>query len=237
MTNGGLRSVREALLLAYGTNVTDSVEFAVFYDANGSRELFPYWKFNKFNFDDWDDTECRAELPFGKADVFLLLEVLRFSDKFVCSQRTVCSKPEGLCILLKRLAFPCRYIDMVSRFGRNPTELCLIFNTVLEFVYSWHHHRLESWNQPFLLPQVLERYAQIIHNWGAPLQNCFGFVDGRLCRIARPQNNQRAVYNGHKRVHGIKFQSVVVPNGVIANLGGHFEGRSTIALCCTNQEC
>ena len=46
MANGGLRSVREALLLAYGTNVIDSVEFAVFYDANSSRELFPY-------FDDW----------------------------------------------------------------------------------------------------------------------------------------------------------------------------------------
>ena len=71
------------------------------------------------------------------------------SCKFVCSQRTVCSKLEGLCILLKRLAFPCRYIDMVSRFERNPTELCLIFNTVLEFVYSSHYHRLESWNQPF----------------------------------------------------------------------------------------
>ena len=82
--------MREALLLAYGTNVIDSVEFAVFYDANSSRELFPYWKFDKFNFDDCDDTECRAELRFGKADVFLLLEVLRFSEKFVCSQRTVC---------------------------------------------------------------------------------------------------------------------------------------------------
>ena len=85
MANGGLRSAREALLLAYGTNVIDSVEFAVFYDANSSRELFPYWKFDKFNFDDSDDTECRAELRFGKADIFLLLEVLRFPDKFVCS--------------------------------------------------------------------------------------------------------------------------------------------------------
>ena len=53
MANGGLRSVREALLLPYGTNVIDSVEFAVFYDANSSRELFSYWKFDKFNFDDW----------------------------------------------------------------------------------------------------------------------------------------------------------------------------------------
>ena len=111
---------------------------------------------------------------------------------------------------------------MVSRFGRHPTELCSIFNAVLEFVYNSHDHRLESWNQPFFLPQVLERYAQIIHNRGAPLQNCFGFVDGTLCRIARPQNNQRAVYNGHKRVHGIKFQSVVAPNGLIANLVAPF---------------
>ena len=79
----------------------------------------------------------------------LTLRSSEMSRQFVCSQRTVCSKLEGLCILLKRLAFPCRYIDMVSLFGRNPTELCLIFNTVLEFVYSSHYHRLESWNQPF----------------------------------------------------------------------------------------
>lgn len=68
MTNGGLR-VREALLLTYGTNIIDSVEFAVFYDANtcSSIELFTFWKFDKFNFDDWDDTECRTELRFGNA--------------------------------------------------------------------------------------------------------------------------------------------------------------------------
>ena len=87
MANGGLRSVREALLLAYGTNVIDSVEFAVFYDANSSRELFPYWKFDKFNFDDWDDTECRAELRFGKEDIFLLLEVLRFPELVLFASR------------------------------------------------------------------------------------------------------------------------------------------------------
>ena len=101
----------------------------------------------------------------------------------------------------------------------------MIFNTVLEFVYSLHHHCLETWNQPFLLPQVLERYAQIIHSRGTPLQNCFGFVDGTLCRIARPQSNHRVVYNGQKHVHRIKFQSVVIPNGLIANLAGPFEGR------------
>ena len=44
--NGGLRSVREALLFAYGTNVIDSVEFAVFYDAN-SETLYGYFRRNR----------------------------------------------------------------------------------------------------------------------------------------------------------------------------------------------
>ena len=33
------------------------------------------------------------------------------------------------------------------------------------------------------------------------------------------------MYNGHKRVHSMKFQSVVMPNGLIANLAGPFEGE------------
>ncbi|CAH3020793.1 unnamed protein product, partial [Porites evermanni] len=40
-----------------------------------------------------------------------------------------------------------------------------------------------------------------------------------------PDENQRIVYNGHKRVHALKFQSVAVPNGLIANLFGPVEGR------------
>ena len=92
-----------------------------------SREIFPYWKYDKFDLDGWDDAECKVELRFDKSDLAVLLRTLRFRDRFVCSQRTVCSGMEGLCILLKILSFPCRYSDMALRFGRNPTELCLIF--------------------------------------------------------------------------------------------------------------
>lgn len=30
--------------------------------------------------------------------------------------------------------------------------------------------------------------------------------------------HQKEVYNGHKRQHGITFQSIMVPNGLVANL-------------------
>ena len=43
--------------------------------------------------------------------------------------------------------------------------------------------------------------------------------------ICRPDTNQRVVYKGHKRVHGLKFQSVALPNSLIGNLYGPVEGR------------
>ncbi|XP_028418307.1 uncharacterized protein LOC114543582 [Dendronephthya gigantea] len=132
---------------------------------------------------------------------------------------------EGLCVLMKRFAYPCRYGDMITLFGRPVPEICMITNHVLNYIYETHHHRITEWNNGLLSPDLLEVYATSIHQKGAPLQNCFGFIDGTVRPICRPRQNQRLVYNGHKKVHSLKFQSVVVPNGMIANLYGPVEGK------------
>ena len=49
---------------------------------------------------------------------------------------------------------------------------------------------------------------------------CFGFIDGTVRAISKPGERQRVIYNGHKRIHGIKFQSVTLPNGLIGNMYG-----------------
>ena len=220
-----LGSAREMLLIAYSEDLIDDIEFVLLYDLNLSRELYPYWKFDRFNLTSWDDSQCRTDLRFCKKDLALLIDVFQLPDTITCSQGTVCSGIEGLCILLKRLAFPCRYTDMACTFGRNPTEICLIFNNVIDHIYQLHNQRLTEWDQPMLQPNKLREYADCIHQKGAPLDNCFGFIDGTVRQIARPQINQRVVYNGHKRVHALKFQCVVLPNGMIANLSGPYEGR------------
>ena len=43
--------------------------------------------------------------------------------------------------------------------------------------------------------------------------------------ISRPNESQEILYNGHKKVHAIKFQSVAAPNGLVANLYGPVEGK------------
>ena len=61
-------------------------------------------------------------------------------------------------------------------------------------------------------------YANAIYSWGASLPNSWDFVDGTIRPICRPSDIPTIVYRCHKQVHGLKFQSVVTPIGMIANL-------------------
>ena len=68
-------------------------------------------------------------------------------------------------------------------------------------------------------------YADAISDIGGPLPNCWGFIDGTVRPICRPSVIQNIVYSGHKRVHGLKFKSVVIPNGLIANMYAPIEAK------------
>ena len=188
---------------------------------NSSDNLdFPYNNYPGFCLQDQSEADCKANFRLEKHHVGRLLDALQILAIFKCDQGTVCEGLEGLCILLKHFAFPYRFSDMIPIFGRRVPELCMINNTLIEWVYNHHRHRIMDWNPNVLSPIQLENYAEAVFNKGAALRNCFGFVDGTVRPISRPDENQRAVYNGHKRVHGLKFQSVVIPNGLIAHLYG-----------------
>ena len=122
-------------------------------------------------------------------------------------------------------ACPCRYVDFVPRFARPVPHLSMIANTVTERIFNRFQHLLENLDQPWLSPQRLKLFADTIHNRGAALDSCWGFVDETVRPICRSGRNQRVVYNGHKRIHALKFQSVVAPNGFIKNLYGPVEGK------------
>ena len=101
----------------------------------------------------------------------------------------------------------------------------MITNLVADEIYVRFGHLLRDLDQPWLSRPNLQIFANAVHDKGAALDNCWGFIDGTVRPICRPQKNQRLVYNGHKRVHAIKFQSVVALNGFIANFYGPVEGR------------
>ena len=179
-----------------------------------------YSNYSRFPLEDVDEEECLREFRVRKGDIPCLANALGLPEIFKCKQRTVAEGIEGLCVVLKRLAYPCRYSDMIHRFGRSVPELSLIANFVVDHVNENHHHRITRWDDSLLNRDNLERYTEAVSRKGAALQNCFGFVDGTVRPICRPQQHQSVVYNGHKRLHALKFQSVTLPNGIIANMYG-----------------
>ena len=79
----------------------------------------------------------------------------------------------SLCMVLKRLAYPCRYSDMIARFGRSVPELSVMTNVMIDWIYDEHSRRLSDFNQLFLSRACLQAYLDEVHEKGAALNNCW----------------------------------------------------------------
>ena len=166
-----------------------------------------------------------AEFRFQKNDIPKLVTALQLPDEIKCGMHydLRVSLVEALFVILKRLAFPCRYSDMTSRFVRPVPQLSMICNKTIHWLNSSWRFKFSDLNQHWLSPQNLMFFANSIYQNGIALDNVWGFVDGTLRGIAHPVQNQRVTYNGYKRKHRLKHQSITTPNGIIANLFGPVE--------------
>ena len=223
--------MQEAVTVMYTNDVFDDIEFLLLYEASNKKNpALPYWKYDHFDITRLTDEECKADFRFGIAELPLLAQALKIPESFVCKNGTVAGGMEGLCILLRRYAYPCRLSDLIPMFGRSVPELSEIVSEVSGHIFNTHGYLLRTLNQPWLQPDQLQRFADAVYSKGAALKNCWGFIDGTVRPISRPGEHQRVMYNGHKRVHAIKFQSVVAPNGLIANLYGPV-GKTILIHC------
>ena len=73
-----------------------------------SAPIFPYWRYSGSNLESMTEDESITEFCFYKNDIPFLVNTFGLSSKFICSNRTTASAIEGLCVLLKRLSYPCR---------------------------------------------------------------------------------------------------------------------------------
>ena len=147
------RKAREFLIASFDDGDISEDEFLLLYDANISKNFdYPYQNYEDFDLEGLGESECLAEFRFRKRDIPILADVMGLPDSYRCEQGTVCDGIEGLCLLLRRLAYPCRYGDLIHRFGRPVPEICMIANYVMETVYSLHHHHLTAWNHTLMSP-------------------------------------------------------------------------------------
>lgn len=188
--------VRNLLLLSHDDGLIDNEQFLLLFDLYSLRQHdFPYDNYEPFDLNKFDESECVAEFCCRKRDIPKLFEVLQIPDPIICDQRSICSGIEGLCMLLKRMSYPCRYGDMVHTFAKPVPVLSIITNQVHDFIYDTHKDRVIAWNHDILNPVKLQTYADAIADKGAPFGNCFGFIDGIVRAISRSGENQRIEYS------------------------------------------
>ena len=186
------------------------------------KECSNHWKYDPFNIDNYTDEEFSHYHRFHKSDIPALAKVLRLKPIYKASNGIKWDCIEGLAVLLRRLAYPCRLVDLIPQFGRHKSELSVMINTMSKEIYNLHKHRVSSLEHPWL---DYETYARAVTDKGACLDNVWGFLDGTQLKICRPGDGQESVYNGHKRQHSLKFQSLMLPCGIIAHFFGPIEGR------------
>ena len=155
----------DSLLVLYAEDVLEDGEFLLLVEQNKRpTPEFPYWKFPSFSLNDISEDECLAEFRFENQDnIPGLARALRLTQKFVFSNGTVANDIEDLCLLLRRFAYPCRYSDLIPRFGRSVPEMFQIMKEIIGYTSTIFGHLLRTMNQPWFQPNELEEYALAVY--------------------------------------------------------------------------
>jgi nuclease HARBI1 len=136
--------------------------------------------------------------------------------------RVTVSAIEGLAMMLKKLNYPCRLYDVSLEFGRNISSTGRIINHMLLLVYNKYQQHLKLW--PGVTPARVAAYADAVTRFNPAIIDIWSFLDGTHRDIARPELQQRTVYNGKDRTHQLKYQLVLAPDGLFVSCCGPFVG-------------
>ncbi|XP_023015958.2 uncharacterized protein [Leptinotarsa decemlineata] len=222
-----MNNILEAVIIGggYDDDIEDAILFEILNEgenAVGNRAE----RYGRFDLNELVPAEVKNNFRFDKDNIIRLARALGLPNEIVTQQRHRISGLHGLCILLRRLAYPNRLCDLEPLFGLSAQSLSQIANEVADIIYQNHGHLIENLqNLPWLNLDKLRYYSHAVFAKDAPLNNCWGFIDGTTRAICRPTEEQENYYSGHKRYHCVKYQSLLSPDGLILSLKGAYPGR------------
>ena len=186
--------------------------------------------------DHFNDTDFKEKFRFRKHTFhqlmvgFQLVDVMGHPTRVRVGQqrnplkRSWINAETALLILLRRLAYPARLCDLTAETGCSRTLISDAFNHMVMMLYTHFVkplYELERWVGFF--PEWAARFVEC----GVPMDYLVGVIDGHFLGSARPggdgcqkpNHHDFHTYNGHDRLHGLKFLSVVFPCGICIHFG------------------
>jgi hypothetical protein len=141
---------------------------------------------------------------------------------------------DALAVAMARLAYACRLDSLAKTLHLNWSEgkMSSIIKAVVQALYDRWRQRALFDQRVFADHARLRLFANAIKALGCPFDDCVGFIDGTTLHVCRPGGNminQALFYSGHKRVHCVRWQGVVTPDGMLASFYGPTPGASNDA--------
>jgi hypothetical protein len=181
----------------------------------------------------FDDDTFEKMFRFRRQDFSRVLDALQLTGTIILcgrERRQIRVHAEiALMVVLRRLAFPCRFVDLVNVFGMPSNRICDIFHSTVDHLYDKFARRL---NQYSIWIDYFPAFARAMQEFGAPYDNLINIFDGHFIAVCRPGGlgnvksllDQSELYSGEKGQHGIKYLVAQFPNGM-TSLSGPFKGR------------
>lgn len=123
------------------------------------------------------------------------------------------------------MAYPTRYYHHTKEIGRGIAWLSSVYNGCISRVYErWGD--MIHWRPQLNDYEYLERYAGAMQSCGFGAGSVWGAVDGTFMGVARPEDNetQKRLYSGYYKEHGLKYQAIATPDGLISHVSEPYLG-------------
>ena len=178
----------------------------------------------RLNLNAMNEVDCQQYFRFGHGEIRQLTVSLQLPEVIITpSHGDRVLVVEGICLVLRRLSYPCRWFDLQNQFGRHTSALSRIFYYVMHLILEKVNHSIMFYD---LSQEDLISFADAFARKGVPdTVNLFSVIDVKKQAICKPDRHQRSMYSGHKKFHCLKYQTLEAPNGLILHCSIGDDGR------------
>ena len=141
------------------------------------------------NLNIYSDLCCLQDFRFRLHEIPMIAEAISWTTYNTKRSGYRCCPITTTFLLLRRLAYPCRWVDLELFFGLHSPSLGQLSWEYMECFYEKRRHLLTTFRSEVHLEKTAE-YASVMEGRGAPLDNCLGFIDCtkvQMCRLGGPQ--------------------------------------------------
>ena len=127
---------------------------------------------NPINFIDLNEQTFKQQFRFSKADIELLVVKFELPALITLPNRVKIDCRIVLCILLRKLVYPCRLIDLAVQFGLHKTVISRCLSYLVNHLESNFSHLLQL--KKCHCTQFGEAWSTSVNQKGSALVSCLG---------------------------------------------------------------